>query len=132
MADRTPALTLGKQMRTLFDVGALGAMPDRGLLEHFARGDETAEAAFAALVERHGVMVLRVCRHLLADGHLAELVGGVGAENELAGTVKRPGGAHGAFSRRGGAVVPGLLSWPGPKGSMLRGGERMGDKNRGG
>ena len=53
-------------------MGALGAMPDRSLLDHFARGGEAAEAAFATLVERHGPMVLRVCRHVLADGHLAE------------------------------------------------------------
>jgi RNA polymerase sigma factor (sigma-70 family) len=30
------------------------------------------EDAFAALVERHGPMVLRVCRRVLADGHAAE------------------------------------------------------------
>jgi len=61
-----------RQIRTLFDVGALGAMPDRGLLDHFARGGEAREAAFATLVERHGPMVLRVSRHLLADRQLAE------------------------------------------------------------
>ena len=72
MANRNSAITFGKQIRTLFDVGALGAMPDRGLLDQFARGGETSEAAFATLVERHGPMVLRVCRQLLADGHLAE------------------------------------------------------------
>ncbi len=63
---------INRQIRTLFDVGALGAMSDRGLLDHFARGGEAKEAAFATLVERHGPMVLRVSRHLLADGHLAE------------------------------------------------------------
>ena len=47
-------------------------MPDRSLLDHFASGADAAEAAFATLVERHGPMVLRVCRHVLADGHLAE------------------------------------------------------------
>ncbi len=72
MANRNSAIAIGKQICTLFDVGALGAMPDRGLLDHFARGGETSEAAFATLVERHGTMVLRVCRQLLADGHLAE------------------------------------------------------------
>jgi RNA polymerase sigma factor (sigma-70 family) len=72
MAGRNSANALGKQMRTLFDVGALGAMPDRGLLDHFTRGGETSEAAFATLVERHGTMVLHVCRQLLVDGHLAE------------------------------------------------------------
>ena len=47
-------------------------MSDRGLLELFARGGEPSEAAFASLVERHGQMVLRVCRDVLADSHLAE------------------------------------------------------------
>jgi RNA polymerase sigma factor (sigma-70 family) len=47
-------------------------MSDRGLLDHFTRGGDSSESAFATLVERHGPMVLRVCRNLLADGHLAE------------------------------------------------------------
>ncbi len=36
------------------------------------RRDETAEAAFAALVDRHGAMVLRVCRQVLGDEHEAQ------------------------------------------------------------
>jgi RNA polymerase sigma factor (sigma-70 family) len=44
--------------------------PDRELLERFiARHDE---AAFAALVRRHGAMVLGVCRRVLKDAHEAE------------------------------------------------------------
>ena len=52
------------------------AMPDSSryelvdgqLVERFlTRGGEAAELAFAALVERHGPMVLRVCRSLLRD-----------------------------------------------------------------
>ena len=65
-------VTFGKQIHTLFNLGAIGAMMDRVLLDHFARGGEASEAAFATLVERHGPMVLRVCRQVLADGHLAE------------------------------------------------------------
>ena len=72
MATTNSAVNLGKQIYTLFDAGALGSMSDRGLLDHFARGGESSEPAFATLVERHGPMVLRLCRHLLADGHLAE------------------------------------------------------------
>ena len=66
------AITFSKQIGMLFDLGTLGAMPDRGLLDLFAQGGEPSEAAFATLVERHGPMVLRVCRHVVADGHLAE------------------------------------------------------------
>ena len=59
-----------RQLRTLFHVGAIGELTDGQLLERFAtsRG-EAAELAFAVLLERHGPMVLRVCRGVLADAH---------------------------------------------------------------
>ena len=59
---------LSGPLRTLFNMGAVGDWTDGQLLERFAtdRG-EPAELAFAALVERHGPMVLRVCRGVLAD-----------------------------------------------------------------
>jgi RNA polymerase sigma factor (sigma-70 family) len=61
---------LARQLSTLFNVGAIRELTDGQLLERFARGDgEAAELAFAALVERHGAMVLRVCRAQLADPH---------------------------------------------------------------
>jgi RNA polymerase sigma factor (sigma-70 family) len=50
-------------------------MTDAELLERFldhGRRGEAAEAAFAALVERHGPMVLAVCRRILRDEHDAE------------------------------------------------------------
>jgi membrane fusion protein (multidrug efflux system) len=61
------------QLRTLFNVGAIGALSDGQLLEQFAtvRG-EPRELAFVALVERHGPMVLRVCRSVLRDEAAAE------------------------------------------------------------
>jgi RNA polymerase sigma factor (sigma-70 family) len=43
---------------------------DRELLDRFIRQGE--EAAFAALVERHGPMVLRVCRRVVGNRHDAE------------------------------------------------------------
>src|SRR5262245_61812264 len=49
--------------------GARG-LTDRQLLDRFVAHRE--EAAFAALVERHGPTVLRVCRRVLRDGHAAE------------------------------------------------------------
>jgi RNA polymerase sigma factor (sigma-70 family) len=46
---------------------------DEQLLERFAVGrDELAELAFAALVRRHGPMVLPVCRQVAGDRHTAE------------------------------------------------------------
>jgi len=48
-------------------------MTDRELLEQFlARRDEGAEAAFAALVARHGPLVWSVCRSVSPDSHAAE------------------------------------------------------------
>ena len=48
-------------------------MTDGQLLERFrTRDGEVAELAFAALLERHGPMVLRVCRRVLNDPHDAQ------------------------------------------------------------
>ena len=59
-----------RHVQTLFTVGAIGDLSDRQLLDRFARRDgDRAEIAFAALVERHGPMVLRTCRAVLRDGH---------------------------------------------------------------
>ena len=59
-----------RQIRTLYGVGAIRELSDGQLLERFItdRG-EVAELAFAALVERHGPMVLRVCRGVLSNWH---------------------------------------------------------------
>ncbi len=57
----------------LFVVGAVGGLSDGDLLGRFAtlQGDPS-ELAFAALVERHGPMVLRVARAVLGDEHGAD------------------------------------------------------------
>ena len=61
-----------RYVRMLWTVGTLGGLTDRQLLERFkAQGHETSELAFATLVERHGPMVLRVCRSVLRDRHEA-------------------------------------------------------------
>jgi RNA polymerase sigma factor (sigma-70 family) len=49
---------------------AAGDTSDRQLLQRFCGQRE--ESAFAALVERHGSMVLSVCRRILGDAHEAE------------------------------------------------------------
>ena len=57
-----------RDMNTLFDAGTAGGLSDRQLLERFAGGrDAAAEAAFEALVLRHGPMVMRVCRSTLGQ-----------------------------------------------------------------
>lgn len=64
---------LRRQLNTLFNTGVMRELTDGQLLERFATGGgEAAELAFAALVERHGAMVLRVCRARLADPHDTE------------------------------------------------------------
>jgi RNA polymerase sigma-70 factor (ECF subfamily) len=56
----------------LFHGGSLTGLTDGQLLERFAvREVETAEAAFAALIERHGPMVWRTCLAVLRDEHEA-------------------------------------------------------------
>jgi len=53
---------------TLLAVGTAGELTDGQLLERFAtRAGDAAEQAFATLVERHGPMVLLVCRGVLID-----------------------------------------------------------------
>jgi RNA polymerase sigma-70 factor (ECF subfamily) len=60
-------------MHALFRFGTIAGLSDGELLERFtARRGEGAELAFAALVERHGPTVLRVCRGVLRDTHDAE------------------------------------------------------------
>ena len=64
---------VGRRLRELFQVGAARELTDGQLLERFAAGrGEGAELAFAALVERHGPMVLRVARGILGDPHDAQ------------------------------------------------------------
>ena len=60
-------------LRALIETGSMAGMADGQLLERFAvNQDARAETAFAALLARHGPMVLGVCRHLLAGEHAAE------------------------------------------------------------
>jgi polysaccharide export outer membrane protein len=61
------------RLRALFDVGTMAGLTDGQLLDRFAAGPaEVAELAFAALVERHGPMVMRTCARALHDRHDAE------------------------------------------------------------
>jgi RNA polymerase sigma factor (sigma-70 family) len=49
---------------------SLSRYSDRQLLERFVQSRD--EAAFAAILDRHGPMVLGLCRRLLSDVHLAD------------------------------------------------------------
>jgi polysaccharide export outer membrane protein len=69
MATSTLNAALGRIRRTML-VQQHGAMTDGQLLECYVARRE--EAAFAALVKRHGPMVLGVCRRVLNNFHDAE------------------------------------------------------------
>ncbi|QDV38760.1 RNA polymerase sigma factor [Tautonia plasticadhaerens] len=57
-----------RELRLIFGGGALGHLTDGELLERFVRDPGAGgEQAFGALVDRHGPMVLRVCRGILRD-----------------------------------------------------------------
>ncbi len=65
--------TILRHLNTLFNIGAIGTLTDGQLLERFADGHgEAKELAFAALVERHGPFVLRICRAVLGNEHEAD------------------------------------------------------------
>src|SRR6187551_2245660 len=68
-----------RDIQALFESGTASGLSDAQLLERFAarraeagEASREAEAAFAALVARHGPMVLGVCRRILHDEHDVE------------------------------------------------------------
>jgi RNA polymerase sigma factor (sigma-70 family) len=72
MATRTSNAT-GRDIRSLFVTGVVGTLSDSQLLDRFLSSTrEGAEAAFSALVERHGPMVMGVCRRVLSDANDAD------------------------------------------------------------
>ncbi len=62
--------TVVRHLHQLSDAAQAGERSDAELLERFAARQE--EAAFAALVKRHGPMVVSVCRRVLGNAHDAE------------------------------------------------------------
>src|SRR5262245_63434695 len=60
---QTPLTPVLREVRKLAGLRVAAAQSDNELLESFLAGHD--EAAFAALVRRHGPMVLGVCRHAL-------------------------------------------------------------------
>ncbi len=69
MASKQPSSIL-RQLRQMVAVKDAGTVPDQQLLDRFVRRRE--EAAFEALVRRHGSLVLGVCRRVLHNWHDAE------------------------------------------------------------
>ncbi len=72
--------------RSLFDGGAVAGLSDRQLIDRFnASRDAAGEAAFAAIVRRHGPMVLDVCRQIVGWATRTML------EDAFQAAVPRPG-----------------------------------------
>ncbi len=67
------AQTKWQSLDALFNSGALGVLTDPELLNRFRTdGGAGGQEAFRILVERHGPMVLGLCRSLILDAHEAE------------------------------------------------------------
>ena len=61
------------QIQAIYEGGSVAGLTDAQLVERFANGEERGRPlAFSALVERHGPMVMRVCRASLRNEHDAE------------------------------------------------------------
>ena len=70
MVRGTAGAQVRDQLKSVSQIGVVGNLSDGQLLQRFLReGDEISQAAFSALVQRHGPMVLRVCRQVLRNGH---------------------------------------------------------------
>jgi RNA polymerase sigma factor (sigma-70 family) len=62
-----------KPLRVLLHSGPMSGWSDGELIERFLEPDtDAAELAFAAIVDRHGPMVRRICRQMLGDFHDAQ------------------------------------------------------------
>ena len=63
---------IGRDLRQLFDGMGVVGLTEAQLLDRIARRDESAEAAFEAILMRHGPAVLACCRRVLGDAAAAE------------------------------------------------------------
>jgi len=71
MASTQSTTAWASPLGTLYSLGTVGSLSDDQLVERYlSRNDPAAsEAAFSALVERHGAMVLSVCQRALKNPH---------------------------------------------------------------
>jgi RNA polymerase sigma factor (sigma-70 family) len=73
MAGSSAKAGILNQLGTILRFGVAGDLSDSQLLQRYLTGRDGAEqAAFSALVERHGPMVLSVCRQVLGNRHDAQ------------------------------------------------------------
>jgi RNA polymerase sigma factor (sigma-70 family) len=65
--------TVERLVRSVLSTGTVAGLSDGDLLARFAKErHDLSEVAFSALVERHGPMVMRVCRVILRNEHDAQ------------------------------------------------------------
>ena len=73
MASGSAGPDLRNRLDILFRFGVVGDLSDGQLVQRFLTARDGADqAAFTALVERHGPMVLGVCREVLGNSHDAQ------------------------------------------------------------
>jgi RNA polymerase sigma factor (sigma-70 family) len=73
MANGSAGADTLNQLNTLFRFGVVGDLSDGQLVQRFLTARDGADqAAFTALVARHGPMVLGVCREVLGNAHDAQ------------------------------------------------------------
>jgi RNA polymerase sigma factor (sigma-70 family) len=64
--------TAAEGIQTLLDWGTIRGWPDDRLIDQLRCAQGGGEAAFRALIHRHGPMVMGICRRVLGDEHAAE------------------------------------------------------------
>jgi RNA polymerase sigma factor (sigma-70 family) len=64
--------TIGRNLVRLFECGAVAGPTETQLLDHVGRRDGLTEAAFEAILTRHGPAVSACCRRVLGDSASAE------------------------------------------------------------
>ena len=73
MADELTGTGLARQLDVLLQVGVIGDRADPELIrQYLLASDAVKQAAFAALVARHSLMVTRVCRQVLGASNDAQ------------------------------------------------------------
>src|SRR5215213_6882027 len=73
MAQASVGFGVLNQIEGLYRFGVVGDLSDGQLVDRFLTGrDGPDRAAFTALVQRHGPMVLGVCREVLGNAHDAQ------------------------------------------------------------
>jgi RNA polymerase sigma factor (sigma-70 family) len=73
MASGSAGANVPNEFHTLFRFGVVGDLSDGQLVQRFLTARDGADqSAFRVLVERHGPMVVRVCRDVLGNAHDAQ------------------------------------------------------------